>query len=214
MNEREAIQTVWQYMQLGQAPRDADALIVLGCRDDRVAAYGAQLAERYQYETIVITGGASTHNSRLSDWHEPTEAEHFAHIFHEQSKQPREVLIEPEAQNTGQNATRSFELLQKHLTVMPRTTQLVTKPYMERRAVATFEAQWPGRPETQFFTSSWPSDFSQYCDRRFTKEETVRIMLKDFMALDTYADRGWQTPQTIPKAVREAADFLKRSKIS
>jgi hypothetical protein len=79
---------------------------------------------------------------------------------------------------------------------------------MERRAVATFEAQWPGEDVT-FFASSAPTSFAEYCTAAYSAEETVGVMLKDFQALVDYPKYGWLTPQTIPEQVHKAAKYLK-----
>lgn len=54
-----SIEIVWNYLQLHQDPTDSDAMIVLGSRDDRVAAYAAQLAAKHNYGNIVISGGVA-----------------------------------------------------------------------------------------------------------------------------------------------------------
>jgi hypothetical protein len=57
------IEILWQYMQLHQAPGDADCLLVLGNRDDRVAAYAAELANTFHYEHVVVSGGVAAYNN-------------------------------------------------------------------------------------------------------------------------------------------------------
>ena len=70
--------TVWNYMQLRGEVGSADALIILGCRDDRVAAHGAWLADNYSYKTILITGGVPSHNPNIESWKENSEAGRFS----------------------------------------------------------------------------------------------------------------------------------------
>ncbi len=79
---------------------------------------------------------------------------------------------------------------------------------MERRAIATFEAQWPDR-HTQFFVSSAPILLHEYCNAEYPVDETVQVMLKDFQSLIDYPKHGWQTPQTIPRRVLRAVEYLK-----
>jgi uncharacterized SAM-binding protein YcdF (DUF218 family) len=113
MNKDEAIDIIWEYMQLHQPPQSADVLIILGGRDDRVAPYGAQLANLYHYDYVVVMGGTARHNSRLRTWQEATESEHFAAIFTAHNKNGSKLLIEPEASSTGENATLSYQLLKR-----------------------------------------------------------------------------------------------------
>ncbi|MCW8219621.1 YdcF family protein [Streptomyces griseolus] len=59
------------------------------------------------------------------------------------------ILLEPEAGNTGQNSTPSREVLAT-IGISPTTVMLVSKPYMERRSLATARKgrlQPPGSPE-------------------------------------------------------------------
>ena len=195
-------------MQLHQPPRSADVLIVLGSRDDRVALHAAQLANRYHYDTVIVTGGAVHRNPRHHAWQEETEAAHFAAVFAKHSNDKSEVLIEPTARNTGENATLSFQLLQQNAIALPKTVQLVTKPYMERRAIAAFEAQWPDE-RVRFFVSSAPTSLSEYCNAEYPIDETVQVILKDFQSLIDYLKHGWQTPQTIPIQVHTAVEYLR-----
>jgi len=104
-------------MRLHEKAGSGDAFIILGCRDDRVVAHGAWLAENYSYKTILITGGTPPHNPSIESWVENSEAEHFLNVFQAKSQVKLHVLVESKAM----------------------------KPYMERRVVATFEAQWPTR---------------------------------------------------------------------
>ncbi len=142
VNTKSAVDILWSYLQVGDVIGSNDCLIVLGSRDDRVASYAAELASMYNYDTIVLTGGAAHHNDLLAaNWPEATEAEHFYAVMRA-SGLKQQVLREDKATNTGDNARFSHQLLVKQ-DITAQNVLVVTKPYMERRAKATFEKQWP-----------------------------------------------------------------------
>ena len=196
------IEILWQYMQMHQAPGKADCLLVLGNRDDRVATYAAELARKFHYWYVVVSGGVAPHNEIAALWSEPTEAEHFAAVMkHAGFTKP--VILEKQARNTGENALYSFKLLQSQDSPMPLTIQLVTKAYMERRALATFEAQWPDK-DAAFTVTSPPADFSEYMNDVHTRDQTINIMVGDLHRIMEYPNLGYQTEQHIPSDVHAA----------
>lgn len=80
-----AAMTIWDYMLMHEKPSGADCLLVLGSRDERVAAYAAALAGQFHYGTVVITGGIAHQNDLLATaWAEDTEAEHFMGVMRAQ----------------------------------------------------------------------------------------------------------------------------------
>lgn len=203
---RRDVGLLWDYMKLHQSPGAAECLLVLGSRDDRVASYAAQLTQKFIYDHVVVSGGVAPHNEVARDWPEPTEAEHFAAIMRRDGcTQP--IVLETNATNTGQNAKLSYALLRKLELPSPRTVQLLTKPYMERRANATFEAQWPDK-NTTFRVCSPPFSFEEYCLNAAHAEKTVTIMVGDMQRIMSYPALGWQTAQDIPDEVYEAYQRL------
>lgn len=199
---------VWDYLQLNGQVQSADCLLVLGSRDDRVAKYAAELAMTYSYDSVMVTGGAAHHNDLLrTNWNEPTEAEHFAVImrqvgFHDS------LLLETQAINTGQNAFYSFELLKKR-SIPPKSVVIVTKPYMERRAKATFDVQWPDAGCSLLVTSPKYENILAYCTDELSVDETINIMVGDLQRILEYPKYGYQSPQTVPLTVIKAFEQLK-----
>jgi len=177
-------------MQIHQPPCAADVLVVLGSIDDRVARVAARLYEHYDYGAVVVTGGNVERNSRQAAWTESTEAEHFARIFPNSCNLRSEIILETAAQNTGQNVTLSYAALDRAGVEEPKTIMIVTKPYMERRALGAFEAQWPGKAGTRFFVHSSGQLVWEYC-------------------MPEYAKCGWQTDYSVPNSVNKAAAMIR-----
>lgn len=201
------VKLLWDYMQLHYQAVDADCLIVLGSRDDRVAEYAADVASHHTYQTVVITGGvAHGHDLLKTSWSEKSEAEHFYEVM-KWAGYVGEVLLEDRAQNTGENATLTYALLQAYNVKPPLSILLVTKPYMERRAVATFEAQWPDH-SASFAVVSPFRNIDDYMNDDQPYDDIVNIMVGDMQRIMEYPKRGYQSIQTIPNEVRKAWERL------
>lgn len=111
-------------------------------------------------------------------------------------------LLETKATNTGENATYSYELMQKH-GIGAKSLLIVTKRYRERRAQATFEAQWPDR-EVVIHTISQPIEFDQYCHDDQPRDTVINIMVGDLQRIIEYPALGYQSYQAVPDLVQAA----------
>jgi uncharacterized SAM-binding protein YcdF (DUF218 family) len=205
-NVESAVNTLWDYMQLHDAAGPAECLVVLGSRDDRVAIYAAELIKRFSYNSVVVSGGSAHHNDLLrTQWKEPTEAEHFSHII-ERYGVDMPIYLETKATNTGENAVYSYDLLKKH-GITPSTLLVVTKPYMERRAKATFDVQWPVRLHHMGVTSP-PTSFHEYVNEQQPVSTVVNIMVGDLHRIIEYPSLGLQSKQAVPSEVMSAFELL------
>lgn len=197
------VRILWEYMQVGHVAQSADCLMVLGSRDDRVASYAAELAKEYSYGIVVVTGGvAHGHDFLKTKWLETTEAEHF-HSIMKQNGYEGSVFLEEKAQNTGENAKFSYRLMKGNGLTMPKSMLIVTKPYMERRALATFEAQWPDGLIT-INAVSLHAEFDSYINEDQEYDDVVNVMVGDFQRIVEYPKQGFQSRQPVPRKVLDA----------
>jgi uncharacterized SAM-binding protein YcdF (DUF218 family) len=116
------------------------------------------------------------------------------------------ILTENRSTNTGENIALSHELLRKH-GITARRMILVQKPYMERRAYATFLKQWPGDPVDLAVTSPQLS-FEDYPNAAVSLEHVIQIMVGDMQRIRVYAEKGFQVHQDIPDEVWNAYEQL------
>jgi uncharacterized SAM-binding protein YcdF (DUF218 family) len=193
--------TLWEYHHVQHTIEPAEVIVVLGSHDTRVAERGAELHLEGFAPLIVFSGNAGTVTRGM--WDRP-EAEVFAEVARERGVPPDHILIEPRATNTGENVVFTRQLLAER-GPLPRTVLAVQKPYMERRTLATFAAQWP---ELDVRVTSPQIDFDDYPTAQVTREDVIHIMVGDFQRLLVYAERGWQTPQEVPNEVRAAFERL------
>ena len=157
---RPYIETLWAYNQVGQGPRSADLLLVMGTNDIRVADYAATLVHKFDYKYIVCSGGVAHLNSLLETAFGDTEANVFAARMIAAGVPEARIIREQLATNTGQNVTCTRALLAER-GVNIRTGQLVQKPFMERRALATAQKQWP---EIDWSVTSTGASFDNFID--------------------------------------------------
>ncbi len=198
---------IWDYMLLNQPVVTADCMLILGSRDDRVAVYAAELSKQYKFKSVVISGGIShTQDLLATQWGKQTEADHFLEVY-SMNRGRGEVLLETGARNTGDNAQFTHQLL-KESNIMPASLLLVTKPYMERRAYATFAAQWPGK-QAEIRVSSVGGSLLDYCNDEQPIDLVINIMVGDLQRILEYPKSGLQSQQHVPHKVLEAYESLK-----
>ena len=130
---------VWHYHRVNHQLVKADAILVLGSHDKRVAERGAQLFLDGWAPLLIFSGGLGGITKEL--WSEP-EADQFARIAMGMGVPKNKLLTESRSTNTGENILFTRQLLEEK-GLDPLRFMLVQKPYMERRSYATFKQMWP-----------------------------------------------------------------------
>jgi uncharacterized SAM-binding protein YcdF (DUF218 family) len=205
---RELAVRLWDYHHMNQRPERSDVVLVLCSHDTAVAERGAQLYLEGWAPLLVFSGGLGGITKNL--WSEP-EAELFASIARGMGVPGGRILVESRSTNTGENVRFTRRLLAER-GVEPRSLILVQKPYMERRAYATFKNYWP---EPRVVVTSPQVTFDEYLEgysnRALTEDDVVGIMVGDLQRVRLYPERGFQIPQEIPADVWDAYEELVRA---
>ena len=201
-------ETLWNYHSMKHQTAKADAILVFCSHDERVAERAAQLFDEGWAPLVIFSGGQGAITRTL--WNEP-EAERFARIA-VSLKVPREsILIETESTNTGENVKFTKRLLAERGRD-PQKFIVVQKPYMERRAFATFRKLWP---EKDLVVTSPQVSFREYLDgyanRALSAADVVSIMVGDLQRIKIYPTLGYQIAQEIPEEVWSAFEELVRA---
>jgi len=192
---------VWDFHHVGHTLEPADAILVLGSHDTRVAERGAELFLAGWAPLLVFSGNLGSLTAEL--WTRP-EAEIFADVAADLGVPRERMLIESRSTNTGENVSFCRALLaERGLRV--RKAIAVQKPYMERRTLATFQQRWPELPVV---VTSPQMDFEAYPSGDITREDVIHIMVGDLQRLMLYAERGWSARQGIPDEVMDAFQGL------
>ncbi len=198
------IDTLWNYMQLNHPLEPADCILVLGSNDSRVAEHAVSLYKQGFADKILFSGGFG----RLTEGvFEHSEAETFAAIARDLGVPTQAILIENQSSNSGENVLFSAQLCDK-LGVTLNRVILVQKPYMERRAYATFMKQWP-HPVEYVAVSSAKQSFTDYFCEEIDLFTVVEAMLGDFERIKHYPAKGFQIEQPIPSDVEFAYQAIK-----
>lgn len=193
-------QIVWDYLCMKEPLQPADVILALGSHDLRVADRAADIYNQGFAPIIVFSGGFG----RLTEDFVKPEAELFADIAIKAGVPEDMILIENKSTNTGQNIELSNALLNAHGLHYDRFI-LVTKPYMERRAVATFKKILPNK---HVIPASPLIDFEHYSKEGISKDDVINIMLGDLQRIKVYPEKGFQISMDIPDKVWNAYEKL------
>ncbi len=192
---------VWNYHHVNHTIVPSDAIFALGSHDTRVAERAAQLYLDGYAPLLIFAGGLG----RLTEgmWTE-SEANLFARIAREKGVPANAIVIENQSTNTGENIQFVKQILEEK-GLQPQTFILVQKPYMERRAFATFAKNWP---EKIFVVTSPQLSFEDYPTAEISIEQVIQIMVGDLQRIKLYPAKGFQIYQEIPGEVWAAYERL------
>ena len=196
-------QKIWDYHHVNHPLKPADCILVLGSHDTRVAERGADLFMEEMAPLLILSGGLG--RLTAGNWTEP-EAEIFARIARNRGIPDNKILIENRSTNTGENIRFTYQKLQENKLAV-KSIILVQKPYMERRAYATFMQQWPGE-SVELMVNSPQISFVDYPNADISQQEVINIMLGDLQRIKSYPAKGFQIAQSIPDEVWEAYEQL------
>ncbi|EHK9545827.1 YdcF family protein [Vibrio alginolyticus] len=197
------IETLWDYMQLKHELKPADCLFVMCSNDVRVAEHAAKLYHQKLAPLIVFSGGEGRFTDGLF---EKSEAETFAEIAKLSGVPSEAILLETKSTNSGENV-RFTEQRLKEEGKQCSSFILVQKPFMERRAIATFEKQWQS-PYTQLQVSSAALPFFEYINEDMPLMMVLEALMEDFSRVKSYPEKGFQTEQNIPHQVESSYQVL------
>ncbi|WP_277480963.1 YdcF family protein [Catalinimonas alkaloidigena] len=204
MDKNKCIQTIWDYHLMHHQLEKADCILTLGSHDLRVAAHAADLYLEGWADHLIFSGGLG----RLTEgmW-ERAEAEVFADVAIEKGVPKERIYLENKSTNTGENL-RLTESLIKAEGLDLQDFIVVQKPYMERRAFATFKKHFPDK---KCLISSPPLDYHNYCiasDPEINHERVIHLIVGDLQRIKIYAEKGFQISQEVPQEVWEAYQRL------
>lgn len=198
---RRLARVLWDYHVVLEQVQRADFILALGSHDERVAMHAASLVRMGLAEVLVASGGAGKVTGGI--WQQP-EAERYAEVAASMGVEGDQVLVENGASNTGENLTRTRELMaQRGLPIS--TGILVAKPYMARRSLHTAQAQWA---EVRWQVSVPPIAFDSYATDDVPEERMINLLVGDLQRMWVFARKGFQSPAEVPATARQAYNEL------
>jgi len=194
-------QKIWDYHHLNHRLEKSDAILVMGSHDLRVAERGAQLFLEHWAPLVIFSGDLGTLTRGV--WDQP-EAELFAEVALRLGVPREKMLIEKRSTNTSENVRFTRDLLMAQ-GIDPQSLILVHKPYMERRAFATFRKVWP---EKKAVVTSPQMTFADYPTPDIPKDKVISIMVGDLQRIKIYSAKGYQFPEEVPQEIWDAGQKL------
>jgi uncharacterized SAM-binding protein YcdF (DUF218 family) len=202
---------LWDYLCLGIPVRPADCLLVLGGHDIGVASRAAELYAQGTAPLILVSGGSRAVPDG-SDF--PTEADAIAHVLLDHGVPKEAIALERLASNSSENFWLAAEVL-RDLGLDLATFLAVTKPYAERRTIATARRRWPRKTVA---VTSQQVTFDQYLAGDIPADRVLSHLAGEALRLEAYAatgliDPGEPVPENILNAARDlqAAGFSSRA---
>lgn len=192
---------LWDYNNMQMSLEKADAIMVMGSHDIQVADRGAELFIEGWAPWLVMSGGLGKLTAQM--FAKP-EADLFAEKAISLGVPKENILIENQSANTGQNVEFTRKLLtEKGINV--KKIIVVQKPYMERRAYATFKKVWP---EPEIVVTSPKVIFTNFKSAEVSREEMIHIMVGDTQRIKLYPEKEFQIAQEMPDEVWQAYEEL------
>ncbi len=192
---------LWNYHLLNNQLEKVDCILALGSHDLRVAERAAELYLQNFAPLLVMSGGLGNFTQGI--WDEK-EADKFAAIAIGKGVPAKAILIESNSTNTGENILFTQKIL-KEKKLNPQSFIVVQKPYMERRAYATFKKHWPCK---KLLVTSPQISFEDYPNEEISMEKVINIMVGDLQRIKFYPEKGFQIYQEIPPEVWDALEKL------
>jgi uncharacterized SAM-binding protein YcdF (DUF218 family) len=193
---------LWDYLRLGVPVQAAECLLVLGGHDLGVATRAADLYHEGTAPFIVVSGGSRA-VPEGSDF--PTEADAITDVLLSRGVPKDAIALERLASNTSENFWLSAELL-RDLGLSPSTFLVVTKPYAERRIIATARRRWP---TMHVAVTSEQASFSDYLTGGIPADRILSMLAGEAIRLDAYAATGLIDPgEPVPDPILDAARAL------
>ncbi|MFJ7593187.1 YdcF family protein [Streptomyces sp. NPDC097617] len=192
---------IWDFHQMHHEPRPCSVAVGLGSHDLGVADTTVDLYQRGMAPLIVFTGATSpTTRARMPRG----EAVHYRERALELGVPPEDVLVEPNARNTGENIRLTRALLEDAGRPI-ESVLLISKPYEERRAYATARKLWP---EVEVISASTPMTFTEYVDSISDPKLVIDMLVGALQRLQLYPDQGFMVHMPVPVPVLAAYQRL------
>ena len=176
-------------------PCPADAILVFGHTDPRVAQQAVELYKKGKAKLVIVSG-----KSRRPIPGFNTEAEYYADILKKGGVPTSAIITETEATNTLENCLFGMRAVEK-ADVEVQSVILCAMPPLLRRSLATFQKHFP-RISTQ--TTGFALGVDEFSDKKY-----IQRLLGEFERFIEYAEKGDMERVEVPFEVQEAEQILR-----
>ena len=199
--------TLWNYLRINQELFPADLILILGGHDPGVGPHAASLFKKHLSQLIVVSGGSAHVPPSVDGKAATTEADAIASYLEKDGIPSHSVILERRAANTSENFWFTADLLESKK-IHINSCILVTKPYQERRALATGMKRWPN---VDLAVSGAPMGLDTYLQGSIPEKKIINMLVGEVHRIEKYSAEGFLFPQEVPQNVREACEALLRA---
>lgn len=192
---------IWDFLKADHNVGRADCIFTMGSNDLRVAERSAELYHQGYADLLIFSGGLGRFTQ--NNWKE-SEADRFAKVAVGLGVPEHKILRESRSTNSGENVLFTRKLIETEGLLL-NSFILVQKPYMEKRAYATFIKHWP---EKKAVVTSPHISFEDYPNQDINQQSLINTMVGDFQRLMVYPQKGFLAALPITKEAKEAFNVL------
>ena len=188
---------IWNYMSGIKSQVKSDAIVICCSYDLRVCDHACQLILEGTSDTLIISGRFGNWTKHV--WNRP-EAEVFYDRAIENGVNEKQILMETEATNFGENISYA-----KALIPQAKTVTFVSKPNSLLRVQLTAEVQWPG---INVVVSCPDISFPTMVSNVIGIWGVIHEMVGDLERIQVYPELGFQAPHVLPEHIVRNWEYL------
>ena len=201
------LEIIWNYMNLNQKIEKCDLIIGCGCANLEIPVKCANLLKSGYAPKILFAGGLG---KITKDNFNKSEAEKYKEIAIKNGIDEKDILIETQSTNTGDNFRLGLKILNEN-NIKCDKILIVHKPLNERRTLSSAKTILKDK---ELIITSPDSTFDEYINylnkQNFEKiYNEISVIVGDIQRLIIYPQFGWQIENKVPELVLDSYYYLK-----
>ena len=190
---------IWKYIAMEDTATSSDIIFVFGGLDMAIPKRAGELYQK-GFAPVILVSGASGPFSK--DVFHKSEALVFKDEMIKMGVPEKSIITEEKATNSLENVMFGMEILaNKNITV--NKAIVVAKSFMMRRAIATFEKQYP---QIQLLACPPVGNIISFCDR--SRVDFASRIIAELKRLELYGNKGDIAIHIPDNTVINAAKYL------
>ncbi|TGL22817.1 YdcF family protein [Leptospira bourretii] len=197
----ESASIIWDFLVQKDDLNKADLIFVLCSHDIRIAKYACDLYKNGYANHILFSGGLNFFTKNVfSD----SEADSFAQFAKKEGIPIKDIIVENESTNTGENIHFTKSLLKK-MNITVSSLIAIQKPSMTLRVKLALDKQWP---ENRFIISAPEYSLLDAPHQYMNLYMIINEIVGDLQRIILYPKLGFQSEIFIPESVEYAFNYL------
>lgn len=201
----DALRVIWDYMCIDAKLEKCDLIMGCGCANLEIPVKCAELYKKGYAPKVLFSGGYGKITEKTF---RKTEAENYRDIAIKNGVPAKDIIIEPESTNTGDNFRYSMKLLDE-MGMNINKMIVVHKKINERR---TYLAAAKIIPDKEVFMSAPDKTFDEFIkdlEENENRDNVIAVIIGDIQRIVVYPQLGWQKEDNISAEVLNAYNVIK-----